>query len=204
LPGERQFMYLGDSTAATQGVRYLKSIGADAVKVWFIVRPGSDFEAMTRNVMAVGAEAQRQRLPLIVHATGLKEAKVALRAGARLLVHSVQGKQLDVEFLALAKTTGAFYCPTLTVLDGYGALPVAARSGRSPEPDDPFGAVDSLTRAHVAMTASEARRLLGPTPASRDSLFGALEQHMLENLMIVKRSGIPIVTGTDAGNPLTL
>src|SRR5439155_10911752 len=89
LPGERQFMFLADSSAAVQGVRYLKSIGSAAVKVWFIVSPGSDFAAMTRNVMAAGAEARRQGLPLIVHATGLREAKVALRAGARLLVHSV-------------------------------------------------------------------------------------------------------------------
>src|SRR5262249_14364312 len=82
LPAERQFMYLADSSAAVQGVRYLKSIGAAAVKVWFIVRPGMDFAAMTRNVMATGAEAKRQGLPLIVHATGLREAKVALQPGA--------------------------------------------------------------------------------------------------------------------------
>ena len=203
LPGERQFMYLRDSTAAVEGVRYLKSLGANAVKVWFIVRPGSDFDAMTRNVMAVGAEAQRQRLPLLVHATGLKEAKVALRAGARLLVHSVQDRALDAEFLTLARTTGAFYCPTLTVIDGYAALPAAARSGQPPVLDDPFGAVDSLTRARMALTGEEARRVLGATPVSRDSLIAALHQTMVDNLILVKRSGITIVTGTDAGNPLT-
>ena len=204
LPGERQFIYLRDSTAAIEGVRYLKSIGASAVKVWFIVRPGSDFEAMSRYVMLVGAEAQRERLPLIVHATGLKEAKVALRAGARLLVHSVQDRQLDVEFLALARTTGAFYCPTLTVIDGYGALAVTARSGRGPELVDPLGAVDSLTRARVESTGEEARRVMGPTPPSRDSALAVLRKTMVDNLLIVRRSSIPVVTGTDAGNPLTL
>ena len=204
LPGERQFMYLRDSTAAVEGVRYLKSIGASAVKVWFIVLPGSDFDSMARNVMVVGEEARRQQLPLIVHATGLKEAKVALRAGARLLVHSVQDRPLDAEFLALAKTTGVFYCPTLTVLDGYAALYAAARSGHSPDPDDPFGAVDSLTLARVASTAAEARRVWGPAPASRDSAIAAMRQTMDTNLQLVRRRGIPIVTGTDAGNPLTL
>jgi imidazolonepropionase-like amidohydrolase len=204
LPAERQFIYLADTAAAVRGVRYLESLGSDAVKVWFIVRPGSDFDAMTRDVMAAGAEARRERLPLIVHATGLKEAKVALRAGARLLVHSVDDHPVDAEFLALAKRSGAFYCPTLTVIDGYAALPAAARTGRAPNVDDPFGAVDSLTRAHVAATAEEARRVLGSSPVARDSLFAALRRQMADNLLRVRGAGIPIVTGTDAGNPLTL
>lgn len=204
LPGERQFMYLKDSTAAVEGVRYLKSIGADAVKVWFVVRPGSDFDAMARNVMTVGAECVKQRLPLIVHATGLKEAKVALRAGARLLVHSVQDKPVDVEFLSLAKTTGAFYCPTLTVLDGYAEIPEAARTGKAPKLDDPLGAVDSLTRARLSSTADEARKVLGTTPLSRDSVYAALRRTMEDNLTVIRRTNIPVVTGTDAGNPLTL
>ncbi len=154
--------------------------------------------------MAAGAEAERERLPLIVHATGLKEAKVALRAGARLLVHSVQDRPVDAEFLALAKRSGVFYCPTLTVIDGYAALPAAARSGRAPDVDDPFGAVDSLTLARVALTADEARRVLGPSPGSRDSAFAVFRKQMAENLLRVRGAGIPIVTGTDAGNPLTL
>ena len=204
LPGEKQFMFLKDSTAAVEGVRYLKSIGADAVKVWFIVRPGSDFDAMARNVMVAGAEAAKQRLPLIVHATGLREAKAALRAGATLLVHSVDDKALDVEFLSLAKATRVFYCPTLSVLDGYAKLPMAARTGTAPTLDDPLGAVDSLTRARVALTGDEARRVMGANAPLRDSLFDARRKRMVDNLVIARRSGITVVTGTDAGNPLTL
>lgn len=203
LPAERQFILLRDSTSAVEGVRYLESIGANAVKVWFIVRPGSDFDAMTRNVMRVGAECRRARLPLIVHATGLREAKVALRAGAHLLVHSVDDLPLDREFLSLARSTGAFYCPTLTVDDGYAKLPRAARDGVSPALDDPLGAVDSLTRARIASTASEARRVLGESPPTRDSLFAARHRRMTENLAAARRAGITVVTGTDAGNPLT-
>jgi len=204
LPGERQFMYIADSTSAVEGVRYLKSIGADAVKVWFIVSPGSDLETMARSVMAAGAEAKRQGLPLIVHATGLREAKAALRAGARLLVHSVMDLPVDAEFLRLAKEARASYCPTLTVIDGYGKLPLAARTGAAPAADDPLGAVDSLTRARVASTPDEARRVLGATPPLRDSTQARTHRVMDANLLAVKRAGIPIATGTDAGNPLTL
>ena len=204
LPAERQFMYLSDSTSAVEGVRYLKSIGADAVKVWFIVRPGSDLDAMARNVKVAGAEAKREGLPLIVHATGLAEAKAALRAGARLLVHSVMDVPVDGEFLRLAKEARAFYCPTLTVSDGYGKIPLAARTGAAPAIDDPLGAVDSLTRARIASTPEEARRVLGASPSLRDTALALRHKVMDANLMTVKRVGIPIATGTDAGNPLTL
>jgi imidazolonepropionase-like amidohydrolase len=204
LPAERQFMFLADSASAVAGVRYLKSIGADAVKVWFIVRPGSDLDAMSRNVMVVGAEAKRLGLPLIVHATGLKEAKAALRAGARLLVHSVMDAPLDGEFLRLAKEARACYCPTLTVSDGYGKIPLAAHTETEPALDDPLGGVDSLTRALVASTPAEARRVLGASPPLRDSVLALRRKVMDANLLVVKRTGIPIATGTDAGNPLTL
>jgi len=204
LPAERQFIYLSDSASAVAGVRYLVSLGANAVKVWFIVRPGSDFDAMARAVKVAGDEAARAKLPLIVHATGLREAKAALRAGAALLVHSVDDKPVDAEFLKLARQTKTAYCPTLTVLEGYAQLPRAARSAVSPQPDDPLGAVDSLTRALVASTAREARRVLGESPPSRDSVIAARRRMMNANLAAVRRAGIPIVTGTDAGNPLTL
>jgi len=197
-------MYVADSTSAVAGVRYLKTIGADAVKVWFIVIPGSDIETMSRNVRAAGAEAKRQGLPLIVHATGLREAKAALRAGASLLVHSVWDVPVDAEFLRLAKEARASYCPTLTVIDGYGQLPLAARTGAAPAADDPLGAVDSLTRARVASTPDEARRVLGATPPLRDAAAAATHKVMDANLLAVKRAGIPIATGTDAGNPFTL
>jgi imidazolonepropionase-like amidohydrolase len=203
LPGEHQFITLEDSASAIAAVRYLRSIGASAVSVWFLTRPTDDFERMARLVLLVGGEAAQQRLPLVVHATGLREAKVGLRAGAKLLARGVQDRALDVEFLSLAKTTGAFYCPTLTASDGYARLPQAARSGLAPRLDDPLGAVDSLTRARIALTANEARRVLGANPPSRVEESERIAQQLVENLTLVRRNNIPVVVGTDAGNPLT-
>lgn len=204
VPAERQFIVLKDSVSAHEGVRYLESIGADAVKVWFIVRPGSDFAAMERAVLVAGQEARRAGLPLIVHATGLREAKVALRAGARLLVHSVDDRPVDEEFLDLCRRNGALYCPTLVVRDGYVRLAESVARGEPPTVDDPNGIVDSLTMAHVASTPATARRLgvtrRVPRPTAMDSLRGT----MAENLLRIHRAGIPIAMGTDAGNPLTL
>jgi Amidohydrolase family len=106
LPAERQFILLKDAESARNGVAYLKAIGSEAVKVWYIVRPDLPVEKSAPAVLAAGEEARKAGLPLIVHATGLDEAKVALRAGARVLVHSVIDKPVDDEFLALAKKDG--------------------------------------------------------------------------------------------------
>jgi len=122
LPAERQFIYLGTEEDARGGVRYLASHGSDAVKVWFIPVAERNFDDMTKAVLAAGEEARARKIPLIVHATGLKEATAALRAGANLLVHSVWDVPVDQEFLRLAKENRTIYCPTLTVVDGYRRL----------------------------------------------------------------------------------
>ena len=204
LPAERQFILLRDSTSAREGVRYLKSIGSDAVKVWFINRPGMDFAAMERAVLVAGSEARAAGLPLIVHATGLREAKAALRAEAKLLVHSVDDRPVDDEFLDLCKRNSTVYCPTLTVRHGYVELARATVGSAGPTIDDPNGVVDSLTLAHIASTPALARRLGITRPMPRRTAMDSLNQRMAANLMRVHRAGIPIAMGTDAGNPLTL
>jgi imidazolonepropionase-like amidohydrolase len=202
LAGERQIVHVETDSAARAMVRDLHARGAAAVKVWFIVDPARDFDAMARMVTAAGEEARALGLPLIVHATGLAEAKAALRAGAKLLVHSVWDRPVDEEFLTLARAGGAIYCPTLTVLGGYARLVDAVRTGKAPRIDDPLGVVDSVTRARVASTPATAREL-GAVARPRVGVEDR-SRTMAANLKRVRDAGIPIATGTDAGNPLTL
>lgn len=204
LPAERQFVYLADAAAAASGVEYLKALGADAVKVWDIAleeRPAADRAAVVR---AAGAAAKAAGLPLIVHATELETAKEAVAAGARLLVHSVGDVRVDEELLASMRAQGTLYCPTLTVRDGYRRLFHAASAATAPAIDDPHHCVDAATRRKVEETAKLADRVAGFDPAAskrRGERSNAIEA---ENLRRVAAAGIPIVAGTDAGNPLTL
>jgi imidazolonepropionase-like amidohydrolase len=205
LPGERQFIHLKDAEAARRGVRYLAAQGAAAVKVWYIVRPDLPVEASAAAVRAAGEEARARHLPLIVHATGLAEAKVAVEAGARLLVHGVYDQPVDDEFLDKARRNGTLYCPTLTVLGGYAALGDGIADQRTPALDDPNACVDAATRAKVAETATlsapertpERRAAAARRTAERAALSAA-------NLKRARDAGLTIVMGTDAGNPLTL
>ena len=203
LPAERQFIHLKDADAGRSGVRYLKARGADAVKVWFIVTPELPVEASTPAVMAAGDEAKRLGIPLIVHATGLAEAKVALKAGAHMLVHSVDDLPVDDEFLALAKANDVVYCPTLTVYGGYGRLAAAGGAAQPPAIDDPNGCVDAETRAKIAQSTTLPK--LDPArAASVGERIQKAESMMASNLKRVSDAGIRIAMGTDAGNPLTL
>jgi imidazolonepropionase-like amidohydrolase len=204
LPAERQFIHLKDAETARAGVAYLKSQGASAVKLWYIVRPDLPVEATTPAVLAAGEEVGKSGLRLIVHSTGLAEAKVALRAGAKLLVHSVWDLPVDAEFLDLAKKNGTIYCPTLTVAGGYVRMFEAAAAKKAPAIDDPNGCVDPATRAKVAETAAVEAPNLEAGAAARATRTAALEKVSAQNLKVVRDAGIPIAMGTDAGNPLTL
>jgi imidazolonepropionase-like amidohydrolase len=203
LPAERQFLYLKDEAAAREGVRYLAARGAGAVKVWYIVDDQHTVEASAPLVTAAGDEARRSNLPLIVHATGLAEAKAALKAGAKLLVHSVGDDDVDEEFLSLAKKNGTIYCPTLTVASGYLRALRAAASKSAPRVDDPNGCVDAMTLTKIAASAT----LAPPTPERLARAEKGIAESLAltsANLKRVADVGIPIAMGTDAGNPLTL
>lgn len=205
VPAERQFMVLSDEAAARNGVRYLAALGAKAVKVWYIVTPQHTVESSFAAVMAAGDEARKAKLPLIVHATGLAEAKAALRAGATLLVHGVGDLPIDDEFLSLARANGAVYCPTLTVLDGYVRMTDAVLARQAPKVDDPNACVDAATRARLAATARvDPQKVDAARVEARRQRAARTAEVGRANLKRVFDAGIPVAMGTDAGNPLTL
>ncbi|HEY7216737.1 MAG TPA: amidohydrolase family protein [Thermoanaerobaculia bacterium] len=207
LPGERQFLVLTGEDAAREAVRYLAERGSAAVKVWYIVTPEQTVEKSAAAVRAAGEAARERGLPLIVHATGLAEAKEALRAGAKLLVHSVWDQPVDDELLDLARKNGAMYCPTLTVVRGYQRMFEAAARRQAPAVDDPNGCVDPGTLARVAETAqvqTQEEPLTADQLKTRDAGRANRERLAADNLKRVAAAGIPIAMGTDAGNPLTL
>ena len=203
LPDQRQFIYMADEATVRKAVRAHKVWGAAAIKVWYIMPPQPpDTARVSALVRAAGDEARQVGLPLIVHATGLWEAKDALRAGARVLVHSVWSAPVDDEFLTLARQAGTIYVPTLTVLDGYSQI--AAR--RFERDHQPLACVDPATRAKALATDTVALAQR-PTEAALRERATRMATSLVRgpaNLKRVFDAGIPVALGTDAGNPLTL
>ncbi|HEY0017616.1 MAG TPA: amidohydrolase family protein [Longimicrobium sp.] len=198
-PAQRQFVYASNDSSTRAAARMVAQYESDAVKVWYLAdAPGADTAHLKTVLRAAADEARRAGIPLIVHATGLWEAKDALRAGARLLVHSVQDQPVDDEFIQLARQAGAIYTPTLTVAQGYLQL-----YGRDfDETGLPMECVDPATRAKAARTDS-----LPANNYPMARIRQSLERErliMVDNLRRVHAAGIPVAMGTDAGNPLTL
>lgn len=204
VPAERQFMHLTDEASAEAGARYLEAAGADAVKVWFIGEAGKTPAERAALIAAAGRAAAARKLPLIVHATELEAAKQALAAGAKLLVHSVWDQPIDAEFLALLKSSGAIYCPTLTVGRGYLTLFEAALAKKAPVVDDPNHCLDPTTLARLAATAAATYDRPAAELVTRRERLAQREKLAAENLKKVVAAGLPVAMGTDAGNPLTL
>jgi imidazolonepropionase-like amidohydrolase len=200
LPDEKQILYVPTDSAARVAVRAHVARGTDAIKIWYIVRPGADTTALKAVVHAAADEAHRLGARVLVHATGLWEAKDALRAGADVLVHSVFDRPVDDEFIALARERHAIYVPTLTVEDGYRQVLV-----RRFEPHYPLSCVDPATLAKARSTDSLPAAGIGAD--SLTARVGRIRHDMargLANLGVVFRAGIAVAMGTDAGNPLTL
>ena len=204
-----QFLPMGSDEEALASVRQLAEWGARAVKVWYLNPPAEQRTALDRRLELIGEEARRHGLPLIVHATQLRNAKAALRAGAKMLVHSIEDEPVDEEFLELARETGTVYAPTLLAGRNWGRAVASVALGVPHPIDDPNGCVDAETRRVIG----DAARLHETAPRNLQDLngiFTRLENQgmematMHENLRRVHRAGIPIATATDAGNPLTL
>jgi imidazolonepropionase-like amidohydrolase len=203
------FLPMDTPAEVTSSVRTLVEMGSSAVKVWYL-RPSPDRrDVLDTRLMQIGEEARAAGLELIVHATSLREAKMALRAGATLLVHSVQDQAVDTEFVDLLLANDATYAPTLLV----GAFSTRAQGAIAlnipPDIDDPNGCVDPGTRTKLQQTAAlqpyllESRR----TPEQfyrRLEASGARKAVMFENARLVFEAGGRVATATDAGNPLTL
>jgi imidazolonepropionase-like amidohydrolase len=198
LPGMRQFIHTASDSATRAGVRMAAQYGSDAIKVWYIGEgPSPDTAHLRAMLRAVSEEARAAGIPLIVHATDLWQAKDALRAGARLLVHSVEDLPVDDEFIQLARAAGTIYNPTLTVLQGYRQL----YERRFDPTGLPMECVDPATRAKAELTSTLPAINLPPAFGQRMEQMNAIA---VDNLRRVHAAGIPVAMGTDAGNPLTL
>jgi imidazolonepropionase-like amidohydrolase len=201
------FLPMATSADVRSSVARLKAMGASAVKVWYLAPPPAQQAELDARLAEVDAAARAAGLDLIVHATELRGAKAALRAGAVMLVHSVEDEPLDDEFLTLLQTTRAVYVPTLLVERNAVRAFASIILGTRYPIDDPGRCVDSATVAKTEAVAPLRLLIKDYSRASERVLRGLDDADvrggtMADNLRRASATGAPIAVGTDAGNPL--
>lgn len=175
----------------------------DLIKIWYIVLPGQTPAAFRPIAAAIIEEAHQHGLPVAVHATQLATARTAVTLGADLLVHSVEDRLVDSSFVQLLLTRGVAYCPTLTVGESYEEVLANQLDLR---PDDwalaqpaTLGSLFDLPRIPLEQLPEWVRDLrTQPYQIPEDRPI------MHANLRTLAEAGVPILTGTDAGNIGTL
>jgi imidazolonepropionase-like amidohydrolase len=145
---------------------------------------------------AVVDEATQQRLPTAVHTGGARDVDDAVAAGATGIEHGSFNDRIADAVLERMAVRGVFYDPTLSVLEGIRDL----SAGRG----------DLLRRSLVQQAVSQ--KLLGGTAAAlkegkmtnverAGGVDGAL-RIAKDNLVRAWKAGVPLATGSDAGNML--
>lgn len=175
----------------------------DYIKIWYIVRRGEKPEQFLPVVEAVIEESHKNGLPVAVHATQLETARLAVKAGASILVHSVDDQVVDQAFIDLLVEKKVSYIPTLTVSENYTQVlgqHMAFRqedfSIANPYTLGSLTDLQSMPRAEVPVFVQN----LMAQPFSRSPKMKV----MYENLRSLQSAGVNIVAGTDAGNIGTL
>ncbi len=171
----------------------------DFIKIWYIALPNQGAESTYDIVEATIDESHRHNLKVAVHATQLNTAKLALRAGADFLVHSVEDP-VDEDFITLLKNNDATYIPTLMVhrkyVESLGQtyLPTA-EDFRYANPH----VLGSLFDGEHMSENENIKKYAEYGPALLENLM-TQEETRENNLNTLHAAGIRIATGTDAGN----
>ncbi len=195
--GKAQFVRLPKTAEeARRMVRDLKTRGVDGIKG--VLESGYSDKPMTRMevklLAAVCGEARAQSLPCVVHTSNPKDIEDAMEAGADGVEHGSVWDPIPDALLRRMAEKNLYYDPTISVFEGVRML----RDGDFKSLDDSLlqqaVPLDLLQSTKRVFSSAESRKGFAPYPVN---VPGAME-----NLKRVFAAGIPVVTGTDAGNPM--
>lgn len=148
-------------------------------------RPLPTLDAATTSALI--AAAKKRGKQAVVHIQTRALAENALNSGANGLVHIFFDKPGDDSFAKLAKDKGVFITPTLTVFEGYAGRPGTA------------GLLEvAAFKGLLSQSAVESIKI----QFGKDRT-ASIDANVKATLTSLARAGVPILAGTDAGNPAT-
>ncbi len=186
---------------AKEMVRALHEQGLNSIKAVLDAGvPGMLFQRMDVSILqALGEEARREHMPMLVHTGNSADVLDAVNTGASGVEHGSARDLIPDSTLALLRERGVRYDPTLSVLEA-----VSQAAERKPE---------LLSRSLVEQVAppgmiEATRKALESKPAApwQEKIASLMRQRNFaaENLVRAWKAGVVLVTGTDAGNILLI
>jgi imidazolonepropionase-like amidohydrolase len=185
---------------AIELVRKIAEKKPDFIKIWYVVsRTGSSgLEEFYPIVQAIVEESHKLGLQAWCHATELETARKSLQAGVDVLVHDLIDKEIDDNFLELAKEKNVILIPTMWVFNSYDAvfakkldlMKVEHLLG-NPKVIGSFYDMYELSDKDIndrIMKLWSENKPIQPKP------------QVLSNVKRMLDNGIPLAAGTDAGN----
>lgn len=173
----------------------------DFIKVWYIVTKETPPRKTFPLVKYIGDLCRKNNLLLAVHATQLETAKLAVEAGANILVHSIEDQIIPKSFISTLQKQKVTYIPTLTVSNGYTRTFTGYLNHKRQDLDwaNPF-AYSSLMDLEKIDSLTWPAYLRRIYKKKQPVVYNAVDSIMKVNLENLNKKGINIATGTDAGN----
>ncbi len=175
----------------------------DFIKVWYIVSANLPAEATFPIVEHINKLAEEHGLPLAVHATQLETARLAIKAGADILVHSVSDRGISEKFIEELKENEVTYIPTLIVSGNYSKtyLSDPNRHAQDIRWANPF-AFGTLFEMEALNEGEMPRRVrrMRQNPEGWYDYISKFDSIVGDNLLRITKAGVNVATGTDAGN----
>ena len=167
-----------------EGSDYLKLIFEDGSAYGFTL-PTMDAATIASLVRA----AHGHNKLAIAHISSLHGAHLVLDAGADGLAHLFEDERPDPGFAARVRDAGAFVIPTLTVLECATGVPSGATIAEDRRISE---FLPPAAQSCMEMTFSR-------FPGQKRLKFAYAQ----EAVLMLKQAGVPLLAGTDAGNPGT-
>src|SRR5260221_3263328 len=158
------------------------------VKIWVDDRRGT-YPKMTPEVYnAVIDEAHKHRMLVNAHATTLPDQKAVVRAGADVIVHVVQGENVDDELLALVREKKPYWATVI----GLGDRTEVCEK-------DPFFEEALPASVVASIRATTTPRPLAPSCGPPNPNAARREEILANNVQKMIAAGARLVLGTDTG-----
>ena len=186
---------------AWQQVAELKRRGVDGIKA--ILEAGAGgvlFNRLDLSILrAIAEQARTQNLPLVIHTGDSRDVADALSVHTNGIEHGSMRDKIPEALFSQMKAQGVAYDPTLTAIEG-----IAATANGSFDPLDrplvmqvgPAPLLESTKKFLQSEAGMKMRERMKQFPLNLDIAR--------ENLRAAWQSGVMLVAGSDAGNPLTL